>query len=124
MLISIIIPIYNVSSYIERCLQSVMRQTYGEIECLIVDDASPDDSIEGMTQDERWLERYIEVKEFIESNHRNPSRYNPEERFKYCNWLKHNKKLLNAGEMKEDRRVLFENLLEMGEKYRRVNQHE
>lgn len=77
-----------------------------------------------MTHDERWLERYTEVKAFIESNHRNPSRHNPEERFKYCNWLKHNKKLLNAGEMKEDRRVLFENLLEMGEKYRRVNQHE
>lgn len=46
MLISIIIPIYNVSAYIERCLHSVMRQTYGEIECLLVDDASSDDSIE------------------------------------------------------------------------------
>ena len=56
-----------------------------------------------MTQDERWLERCTEVKSFIESNHRNPSGHNPEERFKYCNWLKHNKKLLNAGEMKEDR---------------------
>ena len=67
-----------------------------------------------MTQDERWLERIIKVTDFIESNHRNPSRHNPEERFKYCNWLKHNKKLLNAGEMKEDRIGLFENLLEMG----------
>lgn len=55
MLISIIIPIYNVSSYIERCLQSVMRQTYGEIECLIVDDASPDDSVEKC---ERLIEAY------------------------------------------------------------------
>lgn len=55
MLISIIIPIYNVSSYIERCLQSVMRQTYEEIECLIVDDASPDDSIEKC---ERLIEAY------------------------------------------------------------------
>jgi len=36
-----------------------------------------------VTQDERWLERYIEVKAFIELNHRNPSRHNPEERFKY-----------------------------------------
>lgn len=61
-----------------------------------------------MTQDERWLERYTEVKPFIESNYRNPSRHNPEERFKYCNWLKHNKKLLNTGEMKEDREALFE----------------
>lgn len=55
MLISIIIPVYNVSSYIERCLQSVMQQTYGEIECLLVDDASPDDSIEKC---ERLIEAY------------------------------------------------------------------
>ena len=75
-----------------------------------------------MTQDELWLKKYQEVRDFIETNHRNPSRHNPEERFKYLNWLKHNKKLLNAGEMKEDRVALFENLLEMGEKYRRVNQ--
>ena len=77
-----------------------------------------------MTQDEKWLERYTKVKAFIESNRRNPSRHNPEERFKYCNWLKHNKKLLNAGEMKEDRAPLFKNLMEMGEKYRRKNQYE
>ena len=76
-----------------------------------------------MTQDARWMERHIEVKDFIESNHRNPSRHNPEERFKYCNWLKHNKKLLNAGEMKEDRVALFEKLLEVGEMYRMVNQY-
>ncbi len=67
-----------------------------------------------MTQNERWLERYTEAKAFIESNHRNPSRHSPEERFKYCNWLKHNKKLLNAGEMKEDRVALFNQLLEVG----------
>ena len=77
-----------------------------------------------MAQDERWLESYTEVKVFIESNHRNLSRHNPEERFKYCNWLKHNKTLLNAGEMKEDRVALFEKLLEMGEMYRRKNQYE
>ena len=67
-----------------------------------------------MTQDERWLERYTEVMDFIESNHRNPSRYCPEERFKYCNWLKQNKKLLNAREMKEYRVALFEQMLDMG----------
>lgn len=55
MLISIIIPVYNVSAYIERCLQSAMRQTYREIECLIVDDATPDDSIEKC---ERLIEAY------------------------------------------------------------------
>ena len=44
--VSIIIPLYNVSDYIEGCISSVMRQTYTNIECIIVDDATPDDSIE------------------------------------------------------------------------------
>lgn len=46
MTVSIIIPVYNVSDYVERCLQSVMAQTYTDIECIIVDDCTPDDSIE------------------------------------------------------------------------------
>lgn len=46
MKVSIIIPVYNVSAYIEGCLKSVMGQTYDCIECIIVDDATPDDSIE------------------------------------------------------------------------------
>ncbi len=33
-----------------------------------------------MTQDERWLTRFNEVMTFIETNHRNPSKYFPEER--------------------------------------------
>ena len=77
-----------------------------------------------MTQDELWLKKYQEVKAFIDTNHRNPSRYDPEERGNFCNWIKHNKKLLKAEEMKQDRVVLFEKLLEMGERYRRVNQYE
>lgn len=43
--VSIIIPVYSVSLYIERCIKSVMAQTYPVMECIIVDDASPDDSI-------------------------------------------------------------------------------
>ena len=46
MKVSIIIPVYNVSAYIERCVKSVMSQTYsGDIECILVNDATPDDSI-------------------------------------------------------------------------------
>ncbi len=45
--ISIIIPVYNVESYITQCLQSVMRQTYtGQMECLVIDDCGTDKSIE------------------------------------------------------------------------------
>ena len=43
--ISLIIPVYKVSAYIERCLKSVIKQTYNYFECILVDDASPDDSI-------------------------------------------------------------------------------
>lgn len=47
MIVSIIIPVYNVAPYIEGCLRSVIKQTYkGAIECLIVDDCGTDDSID------------------------------------------------------------------------------
>ncbi len=63
-----------------------------------------------MTQDERWLERNTEVKDFIELNHINISRYRIAEHL-MLNFLKHNRKLMNAGELKEDRCELFLNLL-------------
>ena len=46
-LVSIIIPVYKVEAYIERCLTSVMHQNYQDsaIECILVDDDSPDKSI-------------------------------------------------------------------------------
>ncbi|MBP6860917.1 MAG: glycosyltransferase family 2 protein [Neisseriaceae bacterium] len=44
--ISLIIPVYNVSAYIESCLSSVLKQTYPNFEALVVDDGSPDNSIE------------------------------------------------------------------------------
>ena len=75
-----------------------------------------------MDQDTRWLTKYNEVMEFMEKNHRNPSRHRLEER-DMLNRLKSTRKKMNAGELKEDRVVLFQKLLEIGEKYKRVNQY-
>ena len=77
-----------------------------------------------MTQDEKWLAKYCEVKSFIETNHRNPSKYVAEERGKYCNWLRHNKKLYKSRELKEVRMEMFKALLELTEVYKRVNQYQ
>ena len=44
-LVSILVPIYNVSKYIEQCAVSLFEQTYDNIEYVFVDDCSPDDSI-------------------------------------------------------------------------------
>ena len=77
-----------------------------------------------MTQDERWLSKYNEVKTFIETNKRNPSKFIPEERGQYLNWIKHNRKLYAAGEMKAERIELFEKLLSLAEANRRKNQWE
>ena len=45
MKISVIIPIYNVSRFIERCAESLMKQTLDEVEYIFVDDATPDNSM-------------------------------------------------------------------------------
>ena len=42
--ISIIIPVYNVQPYLERCIKSILKQTYSNWECLIIDDGSTDQS--------------------------------------------------------------------------------
>ena len=76
-----------------------------------------------MTQEEKWMTRYNDVMTFIETNKRNPSRHRIEEH-DYLNWLKANRKALNAGKMKADRVEKFRKLLEMTERFRRKNQYE
>ncbi len=44
-LISIVIPCYNVASYLEDCLESVLKQTYNRLEILLIDNNSDDDTI-------------------------------------------------------------------------------
>ena len=77
-----------------------------------------------MTQDELWLQKYQDVVTFIETNKRNPSKHSDEERGRYLNWLKHNRKLYTAGEMKKERVELFQKLLDLCEQYRRKNQYQ
>lgn len=42
--ISIVVPIYNVEEYLSRCLDSIVNQTYTNIEIMLVDDGSPDNA--------------------------------------------------------------------------------
>ena len=76
-----------------------------------------------MTQDEKWVTKYNEVVAFIETNKRNPSKYRIEEH-DMLNWLKANRKAMNAGKMKPERVEKFKELLALTEQYRRKNQYE
>jgi len=76
-----------------------------------------------MDQETRWLTRYNEVKDFIEREHRNPSKDRLEEH-DMLNWLKANRKKVNKGELKEERVEMFEKVLALWEEYKRVNQYE
>lgn len=44
--LSIVIPVYNTAIYLKECLESIINQTYSEIEIICVDDCSPDNSAE------------------------------------------------------------------------------
>lgn len=72
-----------------------------------------------MTQDKKW-QTYID---FMEANKKPPSKFVYEERG-MRNWWKHQQKLLNADELKPDRIEKFNKLLELGEKYKHVNQYQ
>ena len=76
-----------------------------------------------MTQDERWLTRYNEVVGFIEANHRNPSRHRIEEH-DMLNWVKAERKAINAGTMRPERVEAFGKLMVLMEEYKRKNQYE
>lgn len=69
------------------------------------------------------MTRYNEVVSFIETNHRNPSKYVGSER-ELVNWTKQQRKLMNAGELKEPRLAMFKELMELNEQYKRINQYQ
>jgi hypothetical protein len=67
------------------------------------------------------MTRYKEEVRFIETNHRNPSKYVGVKR-ELVNWMKQQRKLMNAGEQKEPRLWMFKQLLELSERYKHLNQ--
>jgi glycosyltransferase involved in cell wall biosynthesis len=62
--VSIVIPVYKVEKYLRKCLDSVVAQTYKNIEVILVDDGSPDDC-------GRICDEYAEIYSFIKVIHQN-----------------------------------------------------
>lgn len=63
--ISVIILIYNVDKYLNRCIESVVNQTYRNLEILLVDDGSPDKSLEIC---QHWVKNDPRIRIIYESN--------------------------------------------------------
>ena len=64
-MVSIIIPVYNVEEYIEECLKSILAQTYKDIELLIVDDGSTDNSL-GLIRE--YENKFKKIRIFTQQN--------------------------------------------------------
>lgn len=75
-----------------------------------------------MTQDERWMAQWKAIMNFMDKEHRRPSKFVDEERG-LRNWWKHQQKLVNAGELRPEKRERFKELLALCERYRRKNQY-
>lgn len=64
--VSLLVPVYNVSPYIERCAHSLFRQTFEDMEYIFVNDATPDNSMEIL---QAVIEQYPEAKQRIKIVH-------------------------------------------------------
>ena len=64
-LISVIVPVYRVERYLDRCIQSITEQTYANLEILLVDDGSPDGSGEIC---DRWAEKDSRIRVIHKEN--------------------------------------------------------
>ncbi len=65
MKVSVIVPVYNVEAYLNRCLESLVRQTLKELEVIIVNDGSPDNSDAIIRQ---YIAKYPNFKYYIKEN--------------------------------------------------------
>ena len=75
-----------------------------------------------MTQNERWQSQYTQVMTFMEEHQRRPSKHRLEEH-QMLNWIKHTKKMIEKEGYPADRIEKFKKLMEIADKYRRVNQY-
>ena len=64
-LLSVIVPVYNSEKYIKKCVDSILAQTYPQVEIILVNDGSSDSS--GIICDE-YTEKYDHVKAVHKSN--------------------------------------------------------
>ena len=64
-LISVIVPIYNVEPYLNRCIESIVNQTYKNLEIILVDDGSPDNC---PAMCDRWAKRDSRIKVIHKQN--------------------------------------------------------
>ena len=63
--VSVIVPVYNVEKYIEKCLDSLVNQTLKEIEIIVVNDGTPDNSQKII---DKYAKKYQNVKSYIKEN--------------------------------------------------------
>lgn len=63
--ISIIVPIYNTESYLDKCIDSIVNQTYSNLEIILVDDGSPDSCSQIC---DKWAEKDERIKVIHKSN--------------------------------------------------------
>ena len=64
-LISVIVPIYHVEQYLNRCVESLVNQTYSNLEIILVDDGSPDNCPK-MCDD--WVQKDSRIKVIHKGN--------------------------------------------------------
>lgn len=64
-IVSVIVPVYNVEKYLRKCLNSLVNQTLKDIEIIVVNDGSPDNS---QLIIEEYISKYPSVKGVIKSN--------------------------------------------------------
>jgi len=67
LLVSVIVPVYNVEIYLKKCLDSIINQTYENLEIILIDDGTPDNS--GKIADE-YAEKDKRIKVIHQKNMR------------------------------------------------------